>query len=324
MAGKDRAADPDARQVRGRGVSLPRAFGLARGAVISMRPVQWTKSSLLFLPLAFSLNERWSPDETEILGELLLRALVGSLIFCALSGAVYIINDIFDRERDREHLQKRRRPIASGELPLGAAETTAVLLLALSLAGSFLMGTGFGIVSVVFLAMNLGYSSFLKRLIILDVMVVSSGYLLRIVAGALIIDVTVSPWLYTTIGVGALFIALGKRYSELRAAGGNAANQRAVLEQYSPEFLRQLISITSTSTLVAYALYTFTASNVPTNHTMMLTLPFVIFGLFRYLYLINQTNEAESPELVIIRDKPLIIDILLWVATAIIVLALNR
>ena len=172
--------------------------------------------------------------------------------------------------------------------------------------------------------MNLGYSSFLKRMIILDVMVVSAGYLLRVVAGALIIDVTVSPWLYLTIGLGALFIALGKRYSELRAAGSNAASQRSVLGQYTREFLGQLIGISSTATLVAYALYTFTASNVPNNHSMMLTVPFVVFGLFRYLYLINQTNEAESPELVIIKDKPLVIDILMWAATAITVLAVTR
>ena len=324
MAGKDSTADPTVPQVRARGVSLPGALNLARGAVLSMRPVQWTKSLLVFLPLAFSVNERWSADETGLLGELFLRALAGAFIFCALAGAVYIINDIFDRERDRAHPRKCRRPIASGELPLAPAETIAVLLLALSLAGGFLVDTGFGIVCVVFLVTNLSYSAFLKKLIILDVMMVGTGYLLRIVAGALIIDVTVSPWLYTTIGLGALFIALAKRYSELKAAGGNAPTQRVVLGQYSQEFLGQLVSITSTAALVAYALYTFTASNVPENHSMMLTLPFVVFGLFRYLYLMNQTDEAESPELVIIRDKPLVVDVLLWTATAIIVLALNR
>ena len=320
MAGKDEPADAAARQLRSKGVLFPASFNLVRGAVISMRPLQWSKSLMVFLPLAFS----WSLDETGPVGELFLRALAGAVIFCALSGAAYIINDIFDRERDRAHPRKRERPIASGELPLAAAETTAALLLALSIAGSFLLDTGFGIVSVVFLALNLGYSSFIKRLIILDVMVLSAGYLLRVIAGALIIDVTISPWLYTTIGLGALFIALSKRYSELKAAGTNAVNQRAVLDQYSQGFLSQLISITSTATLVAYALYTFTAENVPTNHSMMLTVPFVVFGLFRYLFLVNQTDDAESPEQVIITDKPLIIDVLLWAATAMIVLALER
>ena len=172
--------------------------------------------------------------------------------------------------------------------------------------------------------MNLAYSSFLKRLMILDVMAVGAGYLMRVVAGALVIDVPVSPWLYTTIGLGALFIALGKRYSELNAAGDNAAVQRSVLEHYSKEFLSQLLSIASTATLVAYALYTFEAVNVPDNHTLMLTVPFVVFGLFRYLYLVNHTYDAESPELVIIRDKPLVIVVLLWAVTAITILAMNR
>ena len=323
MAGKNRVTDGAVPQVKEKGISYPRAIGIARGTVISMRPVQWTKNLLVFLPLAFS----WSLEETGPAGELVLRALAGGLIFCVLSGAVYIINDMLDQQGDRAHPRKRMRPIASGELPLAVAGTTAGLLLAVSLAGSFLMGTGFGIVTAVFLAMNLGYSSYLKNIIIVDVMIVGAGYLLRTVAGALIIDVDPSPWLYTTIGLGALFIVLGKRYSELRAAGSNAANQREVLDQYSQTFLSQTLGMTGTATLVGYALYTFTtdtASNVPANHSMMLTLPFVVFGLFRYLYIVNHTNEAESPELVMLRDKPLVIAVLLWVATAMTVLLLNR
>ena len=319
MAGKDQAADQPSGEASGKSAPLR----IARGAFLATRPVQWTKSLLVFLPLAFSLNERWSTPELDLLEDL-LRALAGAGIFCALAGAVYIINDVFDRERDRAHPRKRRRPIASGELPLAAAQTVAVILLAASMAGSFLMGTDVGIVSVVFLTMNVGYSSFLKRMIILDVMMVSAGYMLRVVAGAFIVAVPVSPWLYATIGLGALFIALGKRYTELKVAGLSAASQRPVLEQYGQQLLSQLISITSTSCLVAYALYTFLAENVPDNHSMMLTVPFVIFGLFRYLYLVNQTDEAESPELVILRDKPLMMDVLLWAATAIIVLVLDR
>ena len=323
MAGKDQASNTTVGQAGDRGVTLPVALGLPRNALLSMRPVQWTKNLLVFLPLAFV----WSLDETGPLGELVLRAIAGGAIFCALSGAVYIVNDVFDREMDRAHPRKSRRPIASGDLPLAAAGTTAAMLLAVSISGSFLLDIGFGIVSVAFLGMNLCYSTFLKRLIILDVMIVSAGYLLRVVAGAFVIDVTISPWLYTTIGLGALFIALGKRFSEIKAAGGSASSQRPVLGQYTQQFLGQLITIASTATLVAYSLYTFTTiegSNVPENHSMMLTVPFVIFGLFRYLYLVNQTNEAESPELVIIKDKPLVISVLLWAVTAMTVLALNR
>lgn len=300
------------------------ALALAKAVVVSVRPVQWTKGLLVFLPLAFSVDEGWNFGDVGPLAELFLKAVAGAVIFCALSGAVYIINDIFDRERDKTHPRKRLRPIASGELSLPLAQTAAVVLLVPALAGSFLMDPGFGTVSVLFVAMNLAYSSFLKRLMILDVMAVGAGYLMRVVAGALVIDVPVSPWLYTTIGLGALFIALGKRYSELNAAGDNAAVQRSVLEHYSKEFLSQLLSIASTATLVAYALYTFEAVNVPDNHTLMLTVPFVVFGLFRYLYLVNHTYDAESPELVIIRDKPLVIVVLLWAVTAITILAVNR
>ena len=322
MAGKDQAENrPEAGL---NGLSHGGVVGLARASLLSLRPLQWTKSLLLFLPLAFSVNERWLTDETGFPGEMLLRAVAGAVIFCALSGTVYIVNDILDRQRDREHPRKRFRPIASGELPLAAAKSISLLLMGLSLAGAFLLAWEFGTICVGFVVMNLGYSLMLKRIIILDVMMVSAGYLLRVVAGALVIDVTVSPWLYTTIGLGALFIALGKRYSELSSAGNKAHLQRSVLGQYSREFLSQLLSIASTSTLVAYALYTFTASNVPENQSMMLTAPFVVFGVFRYLYLVNHTNEAESPETVIIRDKPLVADILLWAAVAIAILAVNR
>ena len=324
MAGEDRPVDPAYGPIKGKGLFDPGAVTLIRAAVLSTRPVQWVKSALVFLPLAFSLDERWSFDDTALLGELLIRALAGAVIFAALSGAVYIANDLFDRERDRAHPRKRHRPIASGEFPSAAAHTTAVLLIAASLTGGFLLGTGFGIVCAAFLAINLGYSSFLKGAIILDVMMVSAGYILRVVAGAQVIDVEASPWLYTTIGLGALFIALSKRYSELKSAGANASSQRSVLGQYSKDFLSQLISVTSTATLVAYALYTFEATNVPENDSMMLTIPFVVFGLFRYLYLVNHTDDAESPELVMLKDKPLVAAVLLWVVTAIVILAVDR
>ena len=324
MAGKDPPADRDYAPIKSRGLLYPGATNLIRAAVLATRPVQWIKSALVFLPLAFSLDERWTFGDTELLGELLLRALAGAVIFTALSGGVYIVNDLFDRERDRAHPRKRHRPVASGDFPLPAAQALAVVLIAASLTGGFLLGTGFGIACAVFLAINLGYSSFLKGAIILDVMMVSAGYILRVVAGAQVIDVEASPWLYTTIGLGALFIALSKRYSELKSAGTNASSQRSVLEQYSKDYLSQLISVTSTATLVAYALYTFEAANVPENHSMMLTIPFVVFGLFRYLYLVNHTDDAESPELVIIRDRPLLASVLLWVVTAIVILAVDR
>ena len=323
MADKDKAVNSAIGQKKHKRPLLSVLGSFARCAFLSMRPVQWTKSVLILLPLAFS----WTLEDTGPVEEQFLRGLAAAIIFCALSGAVYILNDVLDRQSDRAHPRKRNRPIASGEFPVAGALVTATVLVVLSIPGSFLLGWEFGVASVVFLAMNLGYSSLIKRLIILDVMMVASGYLLRVVAGALVIDVAPSPWLYTTIGLGALFIALSKRYSELAAAEGNPAEQRAVLGQYSQAFLSQLIIISSTATLVAYSFYTFTSSeesNVPENHTMMLTIPFVIFGLFRYLHLVNHTHEPESPELVIIRDKPLVIAVVAWAATAMLVLALNR
>ncbi len=315
---------PPTRRLTGRIKPLAQFVDLVLNAVLAMRPVQWTKSLMVFLPLAFSLNEEWSTSDLSYFGELLFTTILGAVAFIALSGAVYIINDTFDREGDRLHPKKKRRPIASGALSIKAALIIAALLIAGSLVGAYMLATSFGIAVSAFLVMNLAYSSFLKNLILLDVMLVSSGYLLRVLGGALIIDVEVSPWLYSTIGLGALFIALGKRHSEFKVAGSDSASRRPVLKEYSEALLNQLITITSTATLVAYALYTFTAPNVPANHSMMLTIPFVIFGLFRYLYLINHTAEAESPEMVIIKDVPLALDVILWGVTSITVLAISR
>ena len=323
MSRKDQAVDAASVGKTGSS-SIVSAFRLAMALVMSMRPIQWTKSLMVILPLAFSINERWELDDAGLVAELVLKVVAGAVAFSALSGAVYIVNDVLDRPRDLVHPRKRHRPIASGAVPVAAARATALLVIVVSVAGGFLLDVGFGIVATVFLAINLGYSSYLKRIIILDVMIVAAGYLLRVGAGALIIDVSPSPWLYSTIGVGALFIAVAKRYSELSAAGADAPTQRAVLGEYSPAFLGQLITITSTAALVAYALYTFTAGNVPENHSMMLTIPFVVFGLFRYLYLMNRTNLTESPELVILRDKPLLIDVALWAVTSVIILGVNR
>lgn len=291
---------------------------------MSTRPVQWTKAIVVFLPLAFSLDERWTLDDGGLFVELFLNTLAGAAIFAALAGAVYIVNDLFDRESDRNHPRKRLRPIASGAFPAQAAGVVATLLMAAGLAGAYLLDVGFGVVVSVYVAINVGYSGMLKGIALLDVMLVSAGYILRVVGGAQIIDVTVSPWLYFTIGLGALFIALSKRHSELSASGGNAVSQRSALDRYTREYLSQLIMITAAATLVAYSLYTFEAANVPDNHSMMLTIPFVIFGLFRYLWIVNHTTDAESPEWVIVRDKQLVLGLVLWAVAAVTILAVDR
>ncbi len=299
-------------------------FRVLKAAVMSTRPVQWTKAIVVFLPLAFSLDERWTLDDGGLFVELFLNTLAGAAIFAALAGAVYVVNDLFDRERDRNHPRKRSRPIASGAFPAPAAGVVAALLMAAGLTGAYLLDVGFGVVVSVYVAINVGYSGVLKGIALLDVMLVSAGYILRVVAGAQIIDVTVSPWLYFTIGLGALFIALSKRHSELSASGDKAVSQRSTLDRYTREYLSQLIIITAAATLVAYSLYTFEAANVPDNHSMMLTIPFVIFGLFRYLWIVNHTTDAESPEWVIVRDKQLVLGLVLWAVAAVTILAVDR
>lgn len=305
-------------------IAFPRGIHMAWGTFMSLRPWQWTKNLLVFLPLIFSMGDRWQLGQAGLLTELLLRASLTFLVLCALSGGVYIINDVFDREQDRLHPRKRRRPIASGLVPLPLARATAAAAIGASLIGSWLMGVQILAVALTYLALNLAYSSYVKHIAILDVVFLSAGFILRIVAGSIAVDVVTSPWLYTTVSSGALFLVLGKRYSELRASGNTASSQRAVLGEYSEQFLSQLITITATSTLLAYALYSFSASTVPDNKAMMLTIPFVVFGLFRFLYILNRTNEGESPELVMMRDLPTVINISLWAVTAITVLMLYK
>jgi 4-hydroxybenzoate polyprenyltransferase len=318
-------------------VAFPRGIHIAWGTFMSLRPWQWTKNLLVFLPLIFSMGDRWQLGQTALFTDLLIRAALTFLILCALSGGVYIINDVFDREQDRLHPRKRRRPIASGLVPVPLAKATSATTISASLIGSWLMwhvATPAGgatlqnqailAAALTYLALNLTYSSYIKHIALLDVVFLSAGFILRIVAGSIAVDVVTSPWLYTTVGSGALFLVLGKRYSELRASGGNASGQRAVLGKYSEQLLSQLITITATSTLLAYALYSFSASTVPENKAMMFTTPFVVFGLFRFLYILNYTNEGESPELVMLKDLPTVINIVLWAVTAVAVLMLYK
>ncbi|MBI2165405.1 MAG: decaprenyl-phosphate phosphoribosyltransferase [Chloroflexi bacterium] len=290
----------------------------------SVRPRQWTKNLLLAFPFFFSVGERWSLQEVRLGAELFLTSLYAVLAFCALSGAVYMFNDIIDRSQDRQHPTKRSRPIASGRLPVSWAAGGSAILAAAALSAGFYLSVLLGMLMLVYAAINLSYSSFLKRVVLLDVFVLSSGYVLRLVAGSVLIDVATSPWLYTTIGLGALFIVLGKRYSELVHANGNATIQRTVLELYTPALLGQLLVITASFTLVAYSLYTFTAPNLPSNHLMMVTLVFVLFGMFRYLYLVHSRQAGETPETTIISDTPLLLTILGWGLTTALLLAFQR
>ena len=295
-----------------------------RGLVQATRPKQWTKNLLVFMALFFTINEAWDASDLGEMLPLLAKTTLGFLIFCALSGAVYLANDVVDARRDRLHPTKRFRPIASGQLAVSTSLTTAAVLAAAGVASAFLVEPLFGGVATSYLATMTAYTLVLKQLIVLDVFAISAGFVLRTVAGAAVIQVPISPWLYLCTGLGALFIALAKRRCELASAGDRAASQRSTLEWYTQGLLDQLIAVVATSVVIAYSFYTFTAQNLPDNHTMMLTIPFVVYGVFRYTYLMRVKNAAESPEDVLTSDVPLIVTIVSWLATAATVLVMFR
>lgn len=302
--------------------------------VLATRPKQWTKNLIVYFAFLFTINQRWGPERWgESLG-LLGLATASFALFCLLSGAVYLINDVVDVERDRRHPRKRHRPIAAGRVPLAAAAFAAAALTSASLALGFLLSPWFGAVALVYFLFTLAYSLRLKNEVLLDVLFLSAGYVLRAVAGAVVISVPISPWLYVVTSLGALLIGFGKRRNELvlgsaegvaqeapdRDATPGEPNasfqQREALREYSVRLLDQLIAVVAPSTLMAYILYTFTAPNLPSNHAMMLTIPLVLYGLFRYLYLIYHRNLGENPEDILFTDRPLVATVLLWLVAA--------
>ena len=289
----------------------------------ALRPLQWMKNGLVFLPFIFAVNVAWSTDDLGSVPELLLRLLLVALAFCALSSAVYLFNDLMDRSGDRQHPVKRNRPIASGKVSVPVATTVMVLLAAAGLVVMTLVEPELGVWAGLYALINIGYSLGLKQVVLLDAFAVTSGYVIRAAAGAVAIDVSPSPWLYVTTGAGALFIVLGRRFAEVRLAGDVAGDQRSVLKDYSGLFINQLLILSAAAAWLSYTLYTVEATNLPDNNTMLFTLPLVTFGLFRYLFLLNNSERAEAPEQLIIHDLPLVASIVSWVAVSALVLLLN-
>lgn len=285
-----------------------------------LRPLQWVKNGLIFLPFLFAIDIAWATDDLEYVPALLGRLAVVFLGFCSLSSGVYVFNDLMDRDADRAHPRKRHRPIASGKVRV----PLAVLLIAvLAAAGLVAMGPSLLLVSAIYLTINVAYCLGGKNLVLLDVFAVASGYVIRAVSGALAIDVDPSPWLYATTGAGALFIVLGRRYAEVRLAGEDAGRQRPVLGRYSQPFITQLLTVSATAALLSYTLYTIEAENLPDNNAMLFTLPLVALGLFRYLYLLNHSSDAEAPEQLMVRDLPLLATVVAWLAVSAAVLLVN-
>ena len=285
----------------------------------TMRPKQWLKNTVIFAALVFD-HQLWplnaDPAPT-------LRTLVGFVLLCVLSSTVYLINDLADIEKDRQHPKKRFRPLASGALKPGVAQAAAGLMGLSALGVAFWLNPQFGIIGLVYLSANLAYSFGLKHVAIVDVLIVALGYLLRVQAGvALIVVERFSPWLYLCVGLGALFLGFGKRRGELLLVQ-NGSSTRKVLEDYSLPFLDEMINIVATATIVAYSLYTFSAENLPKNHAMMLTIPFVLYGIFRYLYLIHMKGEGGAPDELVLTDRPLQATFALWAVAAVLVLYLN-
>ena len=311
----------------GASVDVAQAQGLVphlRYLLRSLRPRQWSKNLIIYLALLFSINQEWQVSEPSSWAALLGRSTLVFLLFCLISSADYLLNDVVDRESDRRHPEKRHRPIAAGLLSPQAALVWAAALALLSLGGGFALAWQVGASLAGYAALMLSYSFLLKRLVLLDMMAISAGFVLRAMTGALAIAVPISPWLYVVTALGALFLVIHKRRAELTLLESGAAGHRPVLEDYSAALLDQMASLVTASTLIAYGLYTFTAENLPENNAMMLTIPFVLYGILRYLYLVHQRNEGGSPEEVLLRDWPLITNILLWLATAATVLAVFR
>jgi 4-hydroxybenzoate polyprenyltransferase len=278
---------------------------MLKALIKAMRLRQWPKNGFVFFALIF--------DKQLFSLEPFLRTLEGFFLFCLISSAVYLLNDISDIEADRQHPQKKHRPLASGELPVNVAQGTAYLLALISFSLGYLLEPMFAVMIALYFLINLLYSRWLKHVPILDVLIVSSGFVLRVAGGVALITVErFSPWLYMLTILFSLYVGLGKRRAEMDLLAEDASAHRKVLDGYTIPLLDQYITIVSGMTIVAYSLYTFSAPNLPENHSMMLTIPFVVYGIFRYLQLIQTGHAAGAPDEVALKDRPLQFTVLLW------------
>lgn len=286
---------------------------MIKNILITMRPIQWTKNIIIFVPLIFSRN-LFNPKMTpETIGTF--------IIFCLLSSAAYIINDLIDLKKDREHPIKSKRPLASRRITKSTAVIVLLLLLSVSLPSAFWLNQFLGYTVVAYLLLQLAYSFLLKSIVILDVFSITAGFVLRVAAGGWVISVPISSWLIICTILLSLFLSLSKRRHELVTLGENASVHRDVLGEYNPYLLDQMISVVTASTVIAYALYTKAPETIEKfGGGMIYTIPFVLYGVFRYLYLIHQKEEGGNPEKILVKDKPLILNILFYVLVVLIIL----
>jgi 4-hydroxybenzoate polyprenyltransferase len=279
-----------------------------------LRPHQWTKNLVVFAALAFS-KHLFDLD-------LAARAFAAFSIFCGLAGAVYLVNDVADVEKDRLHPKKRLRPVASGEISPNFALSAALSLAFIALAGSAFLDRRLAATAAAYLALNLGYSFALKHIVIVDVLSIATGFVLRALAGGFAIDVAVTEWLLVLLFLLALFLALAKRRHEMTSLTNKASDHRKILSEYSPYLIDQMTAIVTAAVVTAYAFFTLAPETVSKFGTtrLSLTLPFVVYGIFRYLYLVHQKDQGDNPTDVLLTDRPLLVAVALWFATVVAVI----
>ena len=275
----------------------------------TMRPKQWIKNVFVFAAIVFD------KQLTHVVP--LLHTVLAVLAFSLVSSAVYLVNDLVDIEKDREHPTKRKRPLASGDLSPKVALIAAIVLPGICIPAAFVLNVGLGAILLAYLALMLLYTFYLKHIVILDVMVIAAGFVLRVAAGVVVIDVArFSPWLYVCMTLLALFLGVGKRRHELFTLGANANNHRSSLEHYSLEMIDQMSVVVTSAAIMAYSLYTFSAEGLPRTSNgqplMMLTIPFVLYAIFRYQYLIHVRREGGTPEDIVLGDLPFLVDLALY------------
>jgi 4-hydroxybenzoate polyprenyltransferase len=283
--------------------------------VAALRPTQWTKNLLLFAALLFSI--RFTQVGTWY------AATMAFIAFCAFSSAGYLINDLLDIDADRQHPAKKRRPIASGAVSRGVAIAAIFALVFGGMALALSLGASFATVAAGYLFLSVAYSVALKHYVLIDLFGIAAGFVLRAAAGAVAIDVPISPWLYVCTGLAALFLALGKRRHELILLDSSAGLHRRNLDDYTVELVDQLTLIVTAAAIIAYSLYTISGDLRTSNPAMMLTIPFVLYGLFRYLYLVHIRKMGGSPEELLLRDRPLGLTLVAWVAACGVILVLS-
>jgi len=287
---------------------------MLKGLIRLLRPQQWLKNGIVVAGLIFS-GQAANPDFQFI-------TFLTVAAFCMLSSSVYVINDIVDIERDRQHPLKKNRPLAAGDVSVSLALTIGIILALAGLTLAYYIGPAVFIVVLAYLILNIAYSYVLKNIVIIDVMSIAAGFVLRALAGAVAIDVEFSNWLLITTFVLALFLGLGKRRHEIIFLEKDASSHRKILDNYSPYLLDQLIGVVTASTVITYLFYTLSSEVSEKLHThyLYVTIPFVIYGIFRYLYLVHKEEMGGSPTRLLLTDRPLLIDVLLWLASVMIIL----